>query len=122
MRKIIPYKPYLKAYARKLRNNSTLSEIVLWRELGSKKFYGYRFIRQKPLLDYIVDFYCYELELVIELDGYSHELIEIQDKDKNKEESLKEAGLHILRFTDEEVFKDMANVLLVIKDYIDNYE
>jgi len=81
-RKIIPYNPKLKEFARKLRNNSTKSEIRLWQQLKRKQFFGYDFHRQKPLLNYIVDFYCYELNLVIELDGYSHNFEEIVTKDK----------------------------------------
>jgi len=68
-RKIIPYNPNLKELARKLRNDSTLGEVLLWNEIKSKKLYGYDFQRQKPLLNYIADFYCYELALVIEIDG-----------------------------------------------------
>jgi len=68
-RKIIPYQPYLKELARKLRNDSTLGEALLWNELKNKQMYGYDFHRQKPLLNYIADFYCNELNLVIEIDG-----------------------------------------------------
>ena len=80
-RKIIPYQPYLKEYARKLRTKSTKSEIVLWKCLKGKQMRGYDFHRQKPLLDYIADFFCHELLLVIEVDGASHELDYIQEKD-----------------------------------------
>lgn len=70
--KIIPYNPKLKEYARYLRNNSTLSEVLLWQKIKNKSF-GVQFHRQVPLLDYIVDFYCHELMLVIEIDGNSHD-------------------------------------------------
>ena len=83
-RKIIPYNPKLKEYARYLRNNSTRSEIRLWHELKGKQRLGYDFHRQKPLLHFIADFYCYELKLVIELDGYTHEFPEVIRKDKIK--------------------------------------
>jgi very-short-patch-repair endonuclease len=66
-RKIIPYNPQLKELARRLRNDGTLGEALLWKELNNKQLYGYDFHRQKPLLNYIVDFYCHELNLVIEL-------------------------------------------------------
>ncbi len=79
-RKIIPYNPKLKEFAKQLRKNSTQSEIKLWKALKGKQLNGFDFHRQKPLLDYIVDFYCAELSLVIELDGYSHHLEEIQQK------------------------------------------
>ena len=58
-RKIIPYNANLKQLVRKLRNDSTLGEILLWKELSGKKFFGYDFHRQKPLLNYIADFYCH---------------------------------------------------------------
>jgi very-short-patch-repair endonuclease len=121
-RKLIPYNPKLKELARKLRNDSTKSEIRLWLELKGKQVYGYDFHRQKPLLNYIVDFYCYELELVIELDGYSHQFEETIVKDDQKEADLKMAGLNILRFDDAEVMNDMTNVLITIEQYILGYE
>jgi len=80
-RKPIPYNPNLKQLARKLRNDSTLGEILLWKELNNKQFYSYDFHRQKPLLNYIADFYCYELALVIEIDGRYHTHIETYELD-----------------------------------------
>ena len=87
-------------------------------ELKGKQIYGYDFQRQKPLLNYIVDFYCNELELVIELDGYSHQFEEVVIKDENKETELKKYGLTIFRFNDDEVINDMSNVLRTIEQYI----
>jgi len=69
---IIPYRKELKSLARKLRKNSTLSEVLLWIEIKNKQLEGFQFHRQVPMLDYIVDFYCHELKLVIEIDGDSH--------------------------------------------------
>lgn len=74
-RKIIPYNPALKEKARELRNNSTISEIFLWQFLKGKQMLGYDFHRQKPLDEYIVDFFCNELMLAIEIDGESHSVI-----------------------------------------------
>jgi len=91
-------------------------------ELKGKQVYGYDFQRQKPLLNYIVDFYCNELELVIELDGYSHQFEEVVIKDENKEAELKKYGLTILRFDDDEIMKDMNNVLRTIEQYIIEFE
>jgi len=71
-RKIIPYNPKLKLLARGLHNNSTLAEVLLWNQIKSKKLHDYQFLRQKPLDKYIVDFFCYELMLAIEIDGESH--------------------------------------------------
>ncbi len=121
-RKILPYNPKLKEFARQLRNHSTKSEIKLWKYLKSKQMRGYAFHRQKPLLNFIADFYCYELQLVIELDGYTHQFQETIIKDTIKEKELKKVGLSVLRFEDNEVMNDLENVLRVIENYIDRYE
>ena len=121
-RKIIPYNPKLKEFARQLRNNSTKSEILLWLQLKGKQMRGYDFHRQKPIDNYIVDFFCIELMLAIELDGYSHKNIEIYEKDKQKEIRLNELGVYVLIFEDKEVYHDMQNVLRTIELYIDDYE
>jgi very-short-patch-repair endonuclease len=116
-RTLIPYKPYLKVLARKLRNNGTLGEVLLWRELNNKQFYGYDFHRQKPLLDYIVDFYCAELNLIIEIDGQYHTYEEQYKLDLLREKELEAYNLTILRFTEHEVRKDMFNVLRTIEQH-----
>jgi very-short-patch-repair endonuclease len=121
-RKIIPYNPKLKEYTRKLRNDSTKSEIYLWMHLKGKQMMGYDFHRQKPLDNYIVDFFCYELMLAIEIDGYTHLLEEVQIKDKKKEKKPNELGIHVLRFPDSDVFKDVDNILRKIEAYILEYE
>ena len=84
--------------------------------------YGYDFHRQKPIDNYILDFYCAELNLGIELDGYSHEFIEVIDKDTVKTLRLKNRGITILRFSDDQVFNDMNNVLWEIENYILKFE
>ncbi len=121
-RKIIPYRPWLKEYARQLRNNSTKSEIILWKYLKGKQMRGYDFHRQKPLDNFIADFFCHELQLVIELDGYTHQWDETLVKDRIKEDRLKELGLYVLRFDDEEIYKYVHRALEAIEVYIDDYE
>ncbi len=121
-RKIIPYNPKLKEFARQLRNNSTRSEIKLWKYLKGRQMCGYDFHRQKPLLNFIADFYCYELKLVIELDGYTHQFEEVLIKDAIKENELIKVGLSVLRFNDDEVHNEIDNVLLVIDAYVRNFE
>ncbi len=83
---------------------------------------GYDFHRQKPLLNYIADFYCYELKLVIEIDGWSHQQEDIMIKDQIREENLKAVGLSVLRFKNEDVFNDIQNVLSLIERYIVDFE
>jgi very-short-patch-repair endonuclease len=70
--KIIPYNPKLKSLARQLRKNSTLAEVLLWQNIKTKS-YGYEFHRQVPIYEFIVDFYCHELHLAIEIDGNTHD-------------------------------------------------
>ncbi len=120
-RKIIPYNPKLKEYASQLRNNSTKSEIYLWKHLKGKQMMGYDFHRQKPLDNYIADFFCHELMLAIEIDGYTHLLEEVQIKDAVKEKRLNELGVNVLRFQDEEVYNDVENVIREIEAYIVEY-
>ncbi len=120
--KIIPYNPKLKEFARQLRNNSTETEIYLWLKLKGKQMYGYDFHRQKPIDNYIVDFFCNKLMLAIEVDGYSHEFLEVYNKDIIKEKRLNELGIHVLRFSDYQVLKDMENVLLAIEYFIFEFE
>lgn len=121
-RKIIPYNPKLKEFARKLRNESTETEIYLWLKLKGRQMYGYDFHRQKPIDSYILDFFCYELRLAIEVDGYSHEFLEVYQKDTVKEKRMSELGISVLRFSDEQVLKDMENVIRAIEFYIEEYE
>ena len=83
---------------------------------------GYDFHRQKPLDYYIADFYCYELKLVIELDGESHQFEEIKRKDIRKQKKLESLGLTVLRFEDEIVFDSLEQVLEEIENYIKEYE
>ncbi|MFD2326551.1 endonuclease domain-containing protein [Mucilaginibacter galii] len=99
----------MKRLARQLRNNSTPGEIKLWQELRNKQFHGCDFHRQKPLLDYIVDFYCAELGLVIELDGRYHD--GISEDDLKRDNELARYNLTVVRFSESEVMKDMLNVL-----------
>ena len=121
-RKIIPYNPKLKEYARELRNNSTLTEILLWQKLKRKQMYDYDFHRQKPIDNYILDFFCHELMLGIEIDGYSHELIEVFEKDTKKTKKMNSLGITVLRFSDYQVLKEMENVLRAIEQFIIDFE
>lgn len=114
----IHYNNNLKHLASQLRNDSTQSEIRLWKYLKGKQL-GVRFIRQKPIGNYIADFYCKELRLAIELDGLSHHDEETMKKDEIKEAYLNELGIEILRFEDKEVLGDIDNVMVVLIDYIE---
>ena len=116
-RKIIPYNRALKEKARELRNNSTKTEILLWINLKGKQMKGYDFHRQKPIDNYIVDFFCNELMLAIEIDGESHYGKEIYDERRQKR--LESLGVRFLRFDDNEVFYNCEGVLKAIEQWID---
>jgi very-short-patch-repair endonuclease len=114
--KIIPYNPDLKALAKKLRQNMTHSEVLLWNELSAKKIHGFDFDRQRPIDNFIVDFYCKELNLAIEIDGDSHDYKYKEDIIRQKK--LESLGVHFLRFLDMDVKKDMNNVLREIENWV----
>ena len=84
--------------------------------------YGYDFHRQKPIDNYILDFFCYELMLGIEVDGYSHEFLEVYEKDLVKEKRMNEIGIQVLRFSDYQVLKDTENVIRAIEYFITEFE
>jgi very-short-patch-repair endonuclease len=121
-RTIIPYDPKLKQLAKKLRKSSTLSEILLWQHLKGKQMLGYDFHRQKPIDNYIVDFFCNELMLAIEIEGVSHDFEEVYIKDMAREQRLESLGVHFLRFDDREIKKDVNNVLQSIENWISEHE
>ena len=117
-RKIIPYKPALKEIARRLRNNSTLGEVLLWKKLRNKQMLGYDFHRQKPLDQFVVDFFCNELNLAIEIDGGSHEGDQAREKDAARQERLESLGAKFLRFKESDVRMTMRTVLETIEHWI----
>ncbi len=112
---IIPYNPKLKAYARELRRQSTLSEIILWKGIKSRVL-GIQFHRQVPILNFIVDFYCHELKLAIEIDGNSH--IGKESYDLYRQEAIENYGVTFIRFTNKEIGKEMFSVSLALEDII----
>ncbi len=111
-RKFIPYNPKLRAYARALRRHSTLSEVLLWNQIKGKAL-GYEFHRQVPLYEYIVDFFCHELMLAIEIDGASH--TEKYDYDIKRQTRLQNIGVRFIRFTDSDVKQNMQGVLAALE-------
>lgn len=96
-RKIIPYNSKLKPLAKALRKNMTLAEVLLWNELKQKKMRGYDFDRQKPINNYIVDFYCKDSMLAIEIDGISHDTEEAFNEDIIRQQKLEGFGISFLK-------------------------
>ena len=108
---VIHYNPKLKPLAAQLRSRSTQSEILLWNQLKGGQMNGLRFIRQKPIGDYVVDFYCKEVGLVIELYGLSYQCNEVMDLDERKQSYLENIGLKVIRFEDEDVIRNVMRVI-----------
>ena len=113
----IYYNPKLKDIARKLRKNMTLSEVLLWNQLKQNKMKGYDFHRQKPINNYIVDFFCPKLKLIIEIDGKTH--IYKGNEDVKRQQRLESLGFHFLRFKDIDVKKNIKDVLVSIENWIE---
>ncbi len=115
------YKKENKTFAKQLRNNSTLSEILLWKHLlRARGLKGYQFLRQRPISKYVVDFFSKDLKLIIELDGETH--LYKKSKDQKRQQSLKDLGYSILRFDDSEIYENFAVVKKILEDWIEKYE
>jgi very-short-patch-repair endonuclease len=114
----------IKKHAKELRNNLTESEKLLWEELRNRRFHGYKFLRQHPIIykaDYkglnyfIADFYCDSKKLVIELDGLIHN--ETEEYDVFRDEEMRFEGLHVLRIKNEEL-SDINGTLEKVRLFI----
>lgn len=116
----IYYNPRLKQYSRDLRNKSTPGEIMLWREIKGRKLRGYQFMRQKPIGNYIVDFFCSKLKLVIEIDGDSH--IGKEAYDRKRQQELEALGLSFLRFEELEARYNLDRVIQTIEQRMQEIE
>lgn len=109
-----PFRPALKKPARRLRGDLTDAEQALWSRIRRKQIRGVQFYRQKPLLNFIVDFYCSKAQFVIELDGGQHFEPEYLQKDIDRDKALRELGLLVLRIDNRQVLTEMDGVLSVI--------
>ena len=96
----------------------TLGEILLWQEIKNRNL-GFQFHRQVPIRNYIVDFYCHELQLVIEIDGSTHDHPEVAVSDLERQNEIEEIGIQFLRFEEKEVRKNLYSVVEVIERWID---
>lgn len=121
-RKVVPYTQQALAHAKKLRQNMTYSEVKLWMELRDGGMIGYDFDRQKPMLNYIVDFYCKDVMLAIEVDGITHDDEKVIAKDEIRQEEVEIYGVSFLRFNALDVVHDMKNVLRTIENWLLKYE
>jgi len=103
--------------AEELRNRMTPAEEILWNSIHINEW-KLKFRRQHPIANWVVDFYCHPIKLVIELDGGIHDVDEVKRNDEERENSLKRLGLTILRFKNEEVYKNKKAVIQEISDAI----
>lgn len=115
---LLPNLKTLQSKRKQLRNNSTPAEQLLWKFLHKRYFLGLKFRRQHSVGNYILDFYCPEIRLAIELDGYSHSLKEQFQYDEERTHKLKEEGIRVMRFSNEEVLKHVEGVLSVLEKSI----
>ena len=111
--KILPFNSKLRERAKSLRKAGILHEVLLWNQIKSKQLNGLDFDRQKIIGNYIVDFYCAEKSVVIEIDGYSHD--NRQEYDKIRDLFLENLGLIVIRLTAKDVLQNMESVIEFLK-------
>ncbi|MHC1745514.1 MAG: endonuclease domain-containing protein [Syntrophobacteraceae bacterium] len=119
-RRIIPYNPKLVRLARQLRKSGNLAEALLWSQIKNRQVRGCKFLRQSPMDEYIVDFFCPDLMLVIEIDGETHDCKMAEDR--QRQARLETFGIRFLRFLDSDVRQNMDGVLMALRSWIDEYE
>ena len=117
------YNSNLTDFANANRKNMTKAEVCIWKFLlSSKQMMGYSFRRQRPILNYIADFMCKELMLIIEIDGLTHQWESVAERDISREKAVSDIGFTVIRFNDDEVLKDLENVNRAISFYIEEFE
>lgn len=117
----LPFRKDLKEKAGDNRKNMNRPEAKLWYEiLSNRKFLGYRFLRQKPVSDYIVDFFCSELKLGIEVDGESH--IEQKEYDKMRTLNLNNIGIKLIRYSNADIMCNLEGVYLDLEKKVKERE
>jgi len=101
----------IKRKRQRLRNESPRAEQLLWLNLKGKQLHGFKFRRQYSIGPFIVDFYCPDLRLAIEVDGDSHFEEGAEEYDKRREKYIKRSDIKFLRFTNSDIYKNMEGVL-----------
>ena len=104
-------------HAQKLRKKMTDAEKIIWEKLCNKQL-GVKIRRQHPIWKFIADYYCHEIKLVIEIDGGIHLLEENKEYDISREVTLNEFGIEIIRFSNDQVVKEIESVIEKIKEKI----
>ena len=114
--------PYDKAFRQQLRRESTPCEHILWKQISGRQINGLKFRRQHGFGPYVMDFYCPEIKLCIEVDGTVHESEEAKRRDAERTEFLNSQGIKVFRLQNQEVEDNVANAVGRIKDFIENNE
>jgi very-short-patch-repair endonuclease len=107
----------LKSYRKDLRNHLTPAEAELWKHIKDSQLKGKKFRRQHSIKNFIVDFYCPEEKLIIELDGQGHFQLSGEANDAERDSILKSMGFRVLRFENKEVFNRLDSVLEIIQSH-----
>lgn len=115
---IIPYNPQLKEFARVLKKNSSLGEVILWQQIR-RSMLGVEFRRKVPIHQYIADFYCHELSLAIELDGKSNDELIKKENDAVRDFILKKLGVKVIRISERDVKMNRDSVLSFLQKQVD---
>ncbi len=115
---MLPFDRKLKPLARNLRTNMTDAEQLIWSKIRRKQINDIQFYRQKNIGHYIVDFYCPKGKLVVEIDGGQHYETEGMKKDQERDQYLQEIGLSVLRFSDNDVLKNIDGVIETIHEHL----
>ena len=105
---------------RELRNNSTPEEAVLWTQIKSRKIKGYKWRRQHPIGEYILDFYCPEAKLCIELDGAAHYTYNGAREDSIRTSFLNSKGIKVIRFENRLIWDNIDGVIEIIEQELEN--
>lgn len=115
---MLKYENHLKDFSRDLRKNMPPAEVLLWSRLRGNQVLGLRFNRQKPLFNYIVDFYCHKAKLVIECDGSQHFEDEHEHRDQSRDVHLNQQGILVLRFDNSQIITQIDSVMQAILDAV----
>lgn len=116
----LPYNPKLKALLNEKRKAGILSEVIFWKQVRAKSFHHIDFDRQRIIGNYIVDFYVKKLGLIVEIDGWSHDVK--KDYDEIRQKYLESLGLKIFRVTDFDVKNNLSVVMKDLENFvIENY-
>lgn len=115
---MLPANPNLKEPARHLRSNQTEAELLLWSKIRRKQIAQVQFYRQRPLLNYIVDFYCPKAKLVIECDGSQHYTTQGFEKDNIRDSCLAELGILVLRYDNRQILTQIDAVVEQVDDFV----